>query len=461
MASSGDTSSSKAKRRKRTAAEAGLPSYAKSYSRVSKDNLYMIIALWMENFVKEAPEDHNKVGAVLVLPNDVIFAADCSRDGVHAVARLLMKHYDKAKGCKMFMSRKPCPMCAKLLVQSKVERVLFLPFEPEYYRSPEPYKRNTTSTTRKKVTEKRKKYNNTQMKQVDDLFTASSIAQTRFVLQVEKPVLKDAEQKKTSAKKKKHIRDEIDRLNHEYGFERNLKWIRLIRDELPWPAFDKEIKAEVLVYFANAMEWMARANVLQGRGLNYEFELCSEKSKNSNAFNPVSKTTDAEQARHFMSIARFLAERTDDPKTGVGAVIVSQEKEILSFGWNGFPLKALYGEFPRASKDDKSIVDKKYPYVIHAEQNALLMRNEKNIKGAILFVTKSPCNECAPLIAMQGIETVVVDDDVLSRDDKAKKSGLGYKKFPDMIKRGKFVCFQTREPRARGKKASRALFHGN
>jgi dCMP deaminase len=446
MASRGDTSSPKAKRGKRTADEAGLPSYAKSYSRVSKDNLYMIIALWMEEFVKEFPEDHNKVGAVLVLPNDMILAADCSRDGVHAAARLLMKHCDKAKGCKMFMSRKPCPMCAKLLVQSKVERVLFLPFEPEYYRSPEPFKRNTTRTTRKKVNEKRKKSNKTQMNQVDDLFTASSIAQTRFVLQVEKPVLEDAEQKKTSTRKKKQIREEIDRLNHKYGFERNLKWIRLIKDELPWPAFDKEIKAEVLEYFANAMEWMARANVLQGRGLNCEFKRCHDESKNSDAFNPVSNTTHTKQARHFMAIARFLAERTDDPKTGVGAVIVSPEMEILSFGWNSFPLKAKYGEFPRASKSDKSIVDKKYPYVIHAEQNALLTRNKKKIKGAILFVTKSPCNECAPLIAMQGIETVVVDDNVSSRDDAAQKNGLGYKKFPDMIKSGKFICFQTREP---------------
>jgi deoxycytidylate deaminase len=101
--------------------QSGNPGYAKSYSRVSEHNLYMIIALWMENFVDQAPEGYKKVGAVLVLPNDVIFAADCSRDGVHAVARLLMKHCDNAKGCKMFMSRKPCPFCAKLLVQSKVE----------------------------------------------------------------------------------------------------------------------------------------------------------------------------------------------------------------------------------------------------------------------------------------------------------------------------------------------------
>jgi tRNA(Arg) A34 adenosine deaminase TadA len=150
----------------------------------------MIIALWMEdselateNAPEQTPEGYKKVGAVLVLPNDVVLAADCSRKDVHAVARLLMKHCDKAKGCKMFMSRKPCPMCAKLLVQSKVERVLFLPFEPEY--DPLPERASMTI-------------------QVDNLFTASAIAQTKFVLQVEKPVLKEAEDiplcsKKTAA----------------------------------------------------------------------------------------------------------------------------------------------------------------------------------------------------------------------------------------------------------------------
>ena len=142
MASSEDKNSTIAKSKKDTGDMDGDRSYAKNLTRVSKDNLYMIIALWMEDFVGEAPKDHNKVGAVLVLPNDVVCAADCSRDGVHAVARLLMKHCDKAKGCnnlasqgrraevkdpglrgwgcKMSMSRKPCPMCAKLLVQSKV-----------------------------------------------------------------------------------------------------------------------------------------------------------------------------------------------------------------------------------------------------------------------------------------------------------------------------------------------------
>ena len=77
-----------------------------------------------------------------------------------------------------------------------------------------------------------------------------------------------------------------------------------------------------------------------------------------------------------------------------------------------------------------------------------MMRNTQNIKNknAILFVTKSPCNECTPLIAMQGIKTVVVDDDkdVLSRGDATQPNALSYKAFPDRVKKGEFVCFQTK-----------------
>ena len=266
-------------------------------------------------------------------------------------------------------------------------------------------------------------------------------------------------------------------MNETIGFEKRAEWIESIKDDLPWPEFDKEMQSEVLRYFDNAMKWVARAKVIPGRGLNYKFQRCSASDSNESGdgnsnesgdgddnesvdddkstknpvpelFDPVTNTVHTKQARHFITMARFLSERTDDPKTGVGAVIVSYpEMEILSFGWNGFPLKALYGEFARASKDD-SIEDKKYAYIIHAEQNALLMRNTKNIKdkNAIPFVTKSPCNECTPLIAMQGIRTVVVDDkeDVMLRDNASQPNALDYKMFPDLVKKGEFVCFQTK-----------------
>ena len=113
-------------------------SYAASNPRLSKENLYMVVALWMERFLDDNHKEsedllYKKVGAVLVLPNDMSYAIDCSRNGVHAVARLIMAHPNIPEYCKVFVSSKPCSFCTKLLVQAKVERVFYLPIEPEYF----------------------------------------------------------------------------------------------------------------------------------------------------------------------------------------------------------------------------------------------------------------------------------------------------------------------------------------
>ena len=344
--------------------------YVKEYSRVSKDDLYMIVALLMEKYVDaEAPENYHKVGAVLVSANDIIQAADCSRGGVHAVVRLLMKHHDKTEGCKMFISRKLCPMCTKLLVQSKVNRVFFLPFEPEYYPSDE--KRDSM------------------MAEVDNLFTASSIAVTRFVLQVNKQSIKDcwekhkgkagenAEEKaggeveedagedagenageNAGEKSSKiitqgmlnKIKKKSDAMKKEYGLQSCPEWKKVIKEKLPWSGFDTDMEDMFETYFTNAMELLASAEVLRGSGLNYTLEKAKSKVYKDGDKIEFEKASDndilVKKAPHFITITRLLAERTDDPKTGVGAVIVSRELEIISFGWNGFPMKARYGDFP-------------------------------------------------------------------------------------------------------------------
>lgn len=117
--------------------QANLLSYADRDSRITKENLYMVLALWMERFPLGSDEANSdvsfkKVGAVLVLPDDMICAVDCSRNGVHGVARLLMAHPAVLQDCKVFVSRKPCSLCTKLLVQSKIKRVFYFPIEPEY-----------------------------------------------------------------------------------------------------------------------------------------------------------------------------------------------------------------------------------------------------------------------------------------------------------------------------------------
>ena len=98
---------------------------------------------------------------------------------------------------------------------------------------------------------------------------------------------------------------------------------------------------------------------------------------------------------YFMSIALLSSLRSKDGNTKVGACIVSDDHKVLSLGYNGMPLGVSDEEIPWAgSKENKPYLETKYPYVCHAELNAILNSNH-NLKGSTLYVTLFPCNECS------------------------------------------------------------------
>ena len=111
---------------------------------------------------------------------------------------------------------------------------------------------------------------------------------------------------------------------------------------------------------------------------------------------------------YFMGVAVLSAMRSKDPNTQVGACIVNQNKKIVGIGYNGFPFGCDDNEFPWDNKGD--MLDTKYPYVVHAEPNAILNSNS-NTQGCTLYVTLFPCNECAKLIIQSGIKEIVYMDD--------------------------------------------------
>lgn len=106
---------------------------------------------------------------------------------------------------------------------------------------------------------------------------------------------------------------------------------------------------------------------------------------------------------YFMGVSLLAAKRSKDPNTQVGACIVSRENVILSTGYNGFPIGCSDDEFPW----DREGKDTKYPFVVHAELNAILNSNGKSLKGARIYVDLFPCNECAKAIIQSGISEVV------------------------------------------------------
>ncbi|MDE6091911.1 MAG: dCMP deaminase family protein [Ruminococcus sp.] len=109
---------------------------------------------------------------------------------------------------------------------------------------------------------------------------------------------------------------------------------------------------------------------------------------------------------YFMGIAMFSAERSKDNSTQVGACIVNNENKIVAVGYNGMPTGCSDDEMPW-EREAESSLDTKYPFVCHAELNAILNSNSASLNGCTLYVTLFPCNECAKAIIQSGIKRVV------------------------------------------------------
>ena len=106
---------------------------------------------------------------------------------------------------------------------------------------------------------------------------------------------------------------------------------------------------------------------------------------------------------YFMGIAILAAKRSKDPSTQVGACIVSEDNIIMSTGYNGMPKGCSDDEFPWEREGEQT----KYPYVVHAELNAVLNANGRDLHGSRIYVALFPCNECAKAIIQSGIKEVV------------------------------------------------------
>lgn len=107
---------------------------------------------------------------------------------------------------------------------------------------------------------------------------------------------------------------------------------------------------------------------------------------------------------YFMGVALLSAKRSKDPSTQVGACIASTNNKILSVGYNGMP-KGNDDDYPW-TKDTKGL-DSKYPYVCHAELNAILNFEGVTLKGSRIYATLFPCNECAKAIIQSGITELI------------------------------------------------------
>lgn len=139
---------------------------------------------------------------------------------------------------------------------------------------------------------------------------------------------------------------------------------------------------------------------------------------------------------YFMGVSLLSSFRSKDPNTKVGACVVNRDKRIVGVGYNGLPRGCDDHEFPWNREGD--FENSKYPYVVHAELNAILNSTTK-LDGCSIYISLFPCHECVKAIIQSGIKEIVFLDDKYNDtpSDKAAKrmltaAGVSWRKIPPL-----------------------------
>ncbi len=123
-----------------------------------------------------------------------------------------------------------------------------------------------------------------------------------------------------------------------------------------------------------------------------------------------------------MGVALLSARRSKDPNTQVGACIVNQRNKIVGAGYNGLPIGCNDDDFPWDKQGN--FLDTKYPYICHAELNAILNNIGMDLQGCKIYTALFPCNECTKAIIQSGIKEVIFLSDKYEGTDVFKASKI-------------------------------------
>jgi dCMP deaminase len=105
----------------------------------------------------------------------------------------------------------------------------------------------------------------------------------------------------------------------------------------------------------------------------------------------------------FIALCFVISQKSIDPRTKHGAILVSKDHRILSIGYNGPIRNSLDTNIPIND-------EKKYPYLLHSEENCLLNYNgsQQDLDGATLYITGKFCHRCLRMILQKGIKNIVI-----------------------------------------------------
>ena len=126
----------------------------------------------------------------------------------------------------------------------------------------------------------------------------------------------------------------------------------------------------------------------------------------------------------FMRMAHVIAERSKDPSTQTGAVVVDENNVVVGMGYNGFPRGISNDALPWEREGD--FENTKYAYICHAEENAVYNANIST-EGCKIYCALFPCNECSKTLIQNGIKEVIYESDKYMEESHTKVSKKMFK----------------------------------
>nr|XP_055060614.1 cytidine and dCMP deaminase domain-containing protein 1 [Misgurnus anguillicaudatus] len=425
------------------------------FPRLSKDNLFTLLSLWMELFPKKEEgcreNDATADSGLVVVKECRVLDLHCSGVGLHAGQVAVIKHGPRLKGCDLYFSRKPCSTCLKMLINVGVNRISYWPSDTEI--SLLSGGSDTADSTHQEAildatAAERLKSNSrphicvllqslgcNMLQFVDETSQKcdflGKIAADNPALDVSDIFRRERWNNLDDLLKRFFINDEEQ---HKYVL--NKMGLENFVVEQNFHNLREHMKDLIKVLASVA----AGVPVLQSE---YGFFTRDLPASGSSAL-------PQDVARHCIIQARLLACRTEDPKVGVGAVIWAEGKQskcdgtgrfyLVSCGYNAYPLGSGYADYPRMDHRQEERQNTKYRYVLHAEQNALTFRSTeiKDEDNTMMFVTKCPCDECVPLIGCAGIKQIYTTD----LDSGKVKNDISYLRFNKLAGVQKFVWQQ-------------------
>jgi len=403
-----------------------------SSTRIRSRDAFMLMALWMERYPYPQPLTNaaKPTGCVLVTPQERIISLQHNGEA-HAIVRALLFSNIDPRGCDIYVSRFPCALCTKIMIQANIRKCYYFPAsEWEMHSDPSQDSSSPLRHHGGSPTKTNRSASPIKIASAEDLEEARS---SKNKISISRLI-----QNNTTALTLYIPQwDHAETLNPTPVFEQFTEYWHLDQKLGTSPGIASRWPT-ILSKFRRTMVAISR---LQKK---YDVSVRSQ-TINEAAFSPLdlfiegSPKLSPPHIRHAIILAHIAARRTDDPKVGVGAIIMKRDaSRYISVGWNGYPKKSQHLDYPSKGADD-SVEDEelKYDYILHAEQNALLWRSPPgcDLSDAILISTKMPCDECSPMVYDSGIRTIYSNRQSLkSADDPARFRGLSYDNCNLLIK---------------------------